>query len=129
MEGTFKSAESAGCPYPEFNPHSHQLHLSISSLPCPTEPLSITSFPIELVAESKNYDAKKIANFWLQLLSIKIQTGNFWAWEEALKAHNESRSLVEMVKKKQVRERTCRIHAIGLLYLSLTAINSFIHQT
>lgn len=61
--------------------HIRQPHITIWSLPSPAQPLSTSLFPIELSADTKDYDASNIANLWLQLLSIHIQSGNFWRLE------------------------------------------------
>jgi hypothetical protein len=88
MNIQFTSAESAFCPKLKtregHESHITQPHLPISSLPGPAEALEISQFPIEIRNESANFNPKKIANLWLQLLVIQIQNGNFWDYDDVI---------------------------------------------
>lgn len=82
------SAEEAGCPifrdmkkqhsdYKPYNDHLSRPHFALSSLPSPTEPFEIPSFPIKLSNEELNFDIKNVANLWFKLLAMQTMNGNF----------------------------------------------------
>jgi hypothetical protein len=56
--------------------HLARPHISVSSLPNPTEPLEIT-LPSVVKRHSGVLDIQSIANLWTQLLCIQTQNGNF----------------------------------------------------
>ena len=91
MNITFTTAEASFCPKLKtregHGSHIEQPHLPIASLPCPSEPLEISTFPIEVRNETPLFRPKEIANLWLQLLVIQVQNGNFWSWDDMVKSH------------------------------------------
>jgi hypothetical protein len=66
--------------------HVLQPHIPFSSLPCPAEPLSITSFPINVRSATSNFNPAAIANLWLQLLVIQIHIGSFIRYGDILES-------------------------------------------
>lgn len=95
MNVTFTSVEDLICPHLKdlsnlSSSHVNQPHLPITSLPSPAAPLSISSFPVEISDEKRSINPKRVANLWLQLLSIHIQSGSFWRYDDVLRAHQEA---------------------------------------
>lgn len=93
MNIKFTTAESAFCPRLKtregHEEHISRLHLPISSLPSPAEPLEISSFPIAIHSETPSFNPKSVANLWLQLLVIQVQNANFWNYEDVVKVQND----------------------------------------
>lgn len=70
--------------------HVQHRHCLVSSLPCPAEPYSVASFPIDIKSGSSVLNPKAVANLWLQLLAIQVHNGNFIRYDEVSEALKES---------------------------------------
>ena len=102
MNIKFTTAEASFCPKLKtregHESHIAQPHLPIASLPCPSKPLEISTFPIEVRSETPLFRPKEIANLWLQLLVIQVQNGNFWNWDDVVKSHAQKTGSTQVRK-------------------------------
>ena len=83
--------------------HTSQLHIAVSSLPSPNKPITIPSFPIDIRSETYVFRPRNIANLWTQLLSIQIQNGDFWDYENAVALHKE-KAPAPVLTRDQVKQ-------------------------
>lgn len=81
--------------------HLARPHILISSLPNPSEPLEI-SLPPNVRGKTSNIDIQKVANLWMQLLSIQTQNGGFIRYDK----WNESKRTTCCISQMTEEEST-----------------------